>query len=110
LPPAHVVVDVPDSVAVLMLLLSVAVAAKLTHPESFAVTVILPVVELGFADIKDAQVTLLVVADKGENGTIAKEAVASATAKKRRETFRPIDLPPCKALRRSGGRRIHGAP
>jgi hypothetical protein len=85
---------VPDSVAVLMLLLFVAVAARLTHPASFAVTVILPVVELGFADTSEAQVTLLVVADNGENGTIAKEPAASATAKRRTGTLRSMDLPP----------------
>jgi hypothetical protein len=87
-------VDVPDSVAVLILLTFFAVGARLMHFDSVAVAVILPVVDFGFADNSAPQLTLLVVAEDGESGIIASEPAASATVKKRTETFRPICCAP----------------
>ena len=59
LPLAHVVLAVAVPLLVLTVLTSVAVGAKLTHFESFAVTLMMPVVGADFDDNSAPQLTLL---------------------------------------------------
>src|SRR5882724_1609996 len=94
LPPAHVVFDVALAVLVLTVLTSVALGAKLTQPDSFADTVMLPVVALGFPDTSFEQLTLLTAPDGAANGIVASDPAASATANTRSACLRPIDIAP----------------